>query len=223
MPTDETAGQSTGAPATASTPAKPEIDLEAVRKQAKAEGWREAQSRFDRERAALLKREADARAAAAARMKELGDERPDDWEKRLADMQDAEEMRRLREEARQAREWERHVEEVAKAWGLEKDDPRLRGAESAADLASKAKAAMQADAEEARKGALKAKAEAEQQKLQAAADAGELDVLGGGDATPLSQAQRVEQAHTQLKKLLNTPGRKDVKKIEELKAIVRAG
>lgn len=176
-------GAATPATVPATTTPTPAPDVDALVKAAKAEAWREAQAAKDREKAALLKKHDQEiralREAAKGRLSQLGDEEVDRWDEELTIRQKARAYDELSAEAQNAAAWERFVRDTAHAYDLKPGDPRLEGATSAADLMSKAKAAFQENAEEAKAQARREAEEARKAAAQAKVDNGDLDTLGG--------------------------------------------
>lgn len=169
-------------------PATPPVDVEAIKKAARAEALREAQAAKDRELARLHKeyqtREKELKAAAAARLQKVGFDQPDDVFEDVEIRQKARQFDAISQEAQQAAEWQNYVEGVATAYGLTASDPRLSGAVSAQDLQAKAKAAMLEEAAKERERALADARKAATAAAQAKVDNGDLDVLGGAPSAP---------------------------------------
>lgn len=195
-------GAATPATVPATTTPTPAPDVDALVKAAKAEAWREAQAAKDREKAALLKKhDQEIRAlrdAAKGRLSQLGDEEVDRWDEELTIRQKARAYDELSAEAQNAAAWERFVRDTAHAYDLKPGDPRLEGATSAADLMSKAKAAFQENAEQAKAQARREAEEARKAAAQAKVDNGDLDTLTGpGERLP--EGERLRKAYQEEK------------------------
>lgn len=217
------------APASNPVPATtaPPVDVEKIAKAAADKARREAQSNADKQMAKLHQQYQaqirELKQAVAPRLQKAGFE-PDPIFQDVDVLQKARQFDELSAQARQAAEWQQHVEGVAAAYGLNAADERLAGATSAQDLLVRAQAAMQADAAKAREQALTEARAAAAAAATARVENGDLDTLGGAPAAAtLTHKQKVEQAQKELKALVNSTGPKDLKKLAELKAMIRAG
>lgn len=228
-----------GAPAAENTPAQPNAvsqppapDVEAIRKAARLEAQREANAAAQRREAAIHKQYQaqlrEQRDIVAPRLQKAGYEPEtvfDDFDVR----QKARQFDEISQQAQQAAQWQDHVESTATAFGLQPNDPRLDVSDVAPERAAqavieRAKAAMKEDAAKEREAALKEAQAARLAQAEAKVNNGDLDTLGGAPAAgSLSHKQKVEQARQDLKTLMASVGKKDVKRLSELQSIVRQG
>lgn len=206
---DTTAAADPGAPAqdpaptspaaTPVTATAPSVDVEKVRKQAKAEAWAEFQARQDRERAKQLKAQA---AAEKARQKlEQAGVRDQELTVDYMDVvQKARMWDETQSEAEQWREWYAYQSQVAQAYGLSADDPRLANATSADELKQRAAAAMADDAKAERERLLKEAAEEKRKAADAVVASGALDTVTAEGAAPVDGQNRLRAEYEERRK-----------------------
>jgi hypothetical protein len=222
-----------GVPAAENTPAQPNAvsqppapDLEAIRKAARLEAQREANTAAQRREAAIHKQyQAQLKAqreVARGPLQKAGYEPEavfDDFDVR----QKASQYDALTAQAEQGAIWQQHVESTATAYGLQPGDSRLDVSDvdpnrAAQVLIERAQAAMKEDAAKLREAAMKDAQAARLAQAEAKVENGDLDTLGGApSAGNLSRSAKLAQAQTDLKALLNAPGKKDLKRIGALK------
>ena len=177
----QTAEAETTAESVPAAPATPDTDtiLENKRNQWLAE-WNQSK---DRELAKVHQqyqaREKALRSQARQRLEQVGDEDAQAWEQGQAINEKAQAYDAMQQQAQAWQAWNDYTAQIASAYGLETNDPRLGNAQDAEQLVSAAKKAMADDAKAEKK---QLKAEATQNK-KAALDkkvaSGELDSLSG--------------------------------------------
>ena len=97
--------------------------------------------------------------------------------------------------------WNDHVGQVASAYGLKGEDPRLANAESADDLVTKAKSAMAQDAKEERAKAKEEATTTKRERLEQRAASGDLDSLSGLPAGATGDLrQQYDRAKSQVRR-----------------------
>ena len=180
----QTAEAETTAESVPAAPATPDTDtiLENKRNQWLAE-WNQSK---DRELAKVHQqyqaREKALRSQARQRLEQVGDTDAGAWEQNQALSDKAQAYDAMQQQAQAWQAWNSYTAQIASAYGLKANDPRLGNAQNAEQLVSVAKKAMADDAQ-AEKKQLKAEVT---QKKKAALDkkvaSGELDSLSGAPA-----------------------------------------
>ena len=146
-------------------------------------------------------RERTIRQQARERLEEVGDTDAEGWEnyQHLTDKAAAYDSMQQQASAWQA--WNDHVGQVASAYGLKGEDPRLANAESADDLVTKAKSAMAQDAKEERAKAKEEATTTKRERLEQRAASGDLDSLSGLPAGATGDLrQQYDRAKSQVRR-----------------------
>ena len=180
----QTAEAETTAESVPAAPAIPDTDtiLKDKRNQWLAE-WNQSKDReLARVHQQYQTREKALRSQARQRLEQVGDTDAGAWEQNQALSDKAQAYDAMQQQAQAWKAWTDYSNQIASAYGLQANDPRLGNAQNAEQLVSEAKKAMADDAKAEKK---QLKAEATQNK-KAALDkkvaSGELDSLSGAPA-----------------------------------------
>lgn len=234
--TTQAGGTATGAPVETPSPAVPattpktytEDEVKAAREQAR----REAQSAAQKAEAKLhqtyqqqlAQQKQQGRGQTAEILRHSGVKDPDAILNTVGVYEKAQAYDQWQAQQQQAQAWNQYVAEQAVAATLDPSDPRIQGATDYIDLGKKIVAAVKADERAALQAERESVAAREKARLEAVAQGGALDTLGASPAGGAPGPQeKLERARKELKTLLNTPGKKDLKRVAELQAIIRAG